>query len=145
MDYHCRHCGVDLDGGDIYEHYLAVEGDKDRALRAAKTYGWREENRLHFTKSVIVQPDRKPQHEECPACHGVNPLQGDGKDIGLKRCLIEHKEGNWYGIWKESDGTYRMYCFACDVWRSLRRGGGSSGGDERPSSQSGGDAQPSSR
>ena len=63
-------------------------------------------------------------------------------DIGLTRCLKEHKEGNWYGIWKNPDGTYGMYCFACDVWRSLRRGGGSSDG-ERSSSQSGGDARPS--
>lgn len=142
MGVHCRHCGADLDGGDIFEQCLVVEGDKDRALRAAKTYGWTEENKLRFTKVVIVQPDRKPQYEECPACHGVDPLRGDGTDIGLRRCLIEHKEGNWYGIWKgTTDGVYEMYCFACDAQRTLRRGGGSSDGDERPS----GDGRPSPR
>ena len=121
MDYRCRHCGTDLDGGDIFEQCLAVEGDRDKALRAAKAYGWTETNQLHFTKVVIVQPERKPQYEECPACHGMNPLQWEGTDIGLERCLKEHREGNWYGIWKESDGTFRQYCFACDTERTLTR------------------------
>lgn len=40
-------------------------------------------------------------------------------DIGLTRCLVEHREGGWYALWRNPDGTYGMYCFACDVERTI--------------------------
>ena len=74
MDYHCRHCGEDLDGGDIYEVYLAQTGDPKKALAWAKQHGWSETNRLHFRKSVIVQPEKEQQWVECPKCKGKWPF-----------------------------------------------------------------------
>ena len=40
----------------------------------------------------------------------------------LQTCLREHKEGNYYGIWKHPNGKpghYQMYCFACDAERAF--------------------------
>ena len=36
---HCPNCGVDLDGGSIYEHFLKEYGDEAKALETAKMYG----------------------------------------------------------------------------------------------------------
>jgi len=74
MDYHCSHCGEDLDGGDIYEHFLAETSNPVKALKIAKEYGWSETNKIRFVKSVMVQPDRDPQFEICPACKQKNPF-----------------------------------------------------------------------
>ena len=35
MDYHCCHCGEDLDGGDIYEYFLAETANPVKALKIA--------------------------------------------------------------------------------------------------------------
>ena len=78
MDYHCRHCGADLDGGDIYEHFLLAEGNPIEALRIAKMYGWSETDKRHFKKSVIVQPEGKPQYVECPECKQKDPFTPGG-------------------------------------------------------------------
>lgn len=76
-DYRCRHCGADLDKGDVYEVMLVqYGGDAKRALQAAKAYGWSESKRIHFNRSVIVQPDGRPQWVECPDCKGKDPLPG---------------------------------------------------------------------
>lgn len=114
MGLYCRHCGTDLDAGDVFERCLAREGDRDKALRMAKDYGWTETNRLHFTKVVTVQPEGKPQFDTCPECRGVNPLQCDFKDIGPTRCLVEHKEEGWMGVGE-------VYCFICDAMRTVRQ------------------------
>ena len=74
MDYHCRHCGEDLDGGDIYEVYLAQTGDPKKALAWAKQSGWSETDKRHFKKSVIVQPEGREQWVECPKCKGKWPF-----------------------------------------------------------------------
>jgi DNA-directed RNA polymerase subunit RPC12/RpoP len=66
--YICKHCGANLDGGDIFEHFMLEYRDHVRALKSAKAYGWTEKNRLHFSKFVTVQPDKGQQYEICPQC-----------------------------------------------------------------------------
>ncbi len=78
MDYHCRHCNMDLDGGDIYEHFLTETGDPKKALKFAKMYGWSETDKRHFKKSVIVQPEGSPQYVECPGCKQKEPFNPGG-------------------------------------------------------------------
>jgi len=91
MDYHCQHCGVDLDAGDVYQVIMEKFCyTPDQALIAARAYGWSETNKIHFLKSIIVQPDREPQYEECPSCKGKWPIKQpdppeasqNGKDQG---------------------------------------------------------------
>lgn len=80
--YNCRHCGADLDRGDVYDVLYKQNQALPAHLRksdaeirkAAATYGWSEKNRLHFTAEVIVQPDRGEQYMECPKCKGLDPL-----------------------------------------------------------------------
>ena len=69
-DYICKHCAANLDGGDIFEHFMLEYRDHVRALKSAKAYGWTEENRVHFSRFVTVQPDKGPQYEICPECKG---------------------------------------------------------------------------
>ena len=68
QSYICKHCGANLDGGDIFEHFMLEYRDHVRALKSAKAYGWREDNRIHFSRFVTVQPDKDPQYEICPEC-----------------------------------------------------------------------------
>lgn len=68
MDYLCQHCSENLDGGDIYEHFLKSMNHIE-ALESAKKYGWSETNKIHFTKAIIVQPDSSPQYSICPKCN----------------------------------------------------------------------------
>jgi len=70
-DYICKHCNANLDGGDIFEHFMLEYRDHIKALKAARSYGWSSENRIHFSKFIIVQPDKDPQYEICPECKGV--------------------------------------------------------------------------
>ncbi len=75
MAYACAHCGADLDRGDVLEHFTrACAGDTQRAARSASAYGWSESNRVHFTRSVIVQPAHGPQYVQCPECKARDPL-----------------------------------------------------------------------
>jgi hypothetical protein len=39
-----------------------------KALAAAKSYGWSETNKIHFSRAIIIQPDREPQYTICPDC-----------------------------------------------------------------------------
>ena len=64
----CPHCNKNLDGGDIYEYFFLEYKDHKKALASAKLYGWSETDKVHFNKSVIVQPDNGPQYMECPCC-----------------------------------------------------------------------------
>ena len=72
--YICKHCGANLDGGDIFEHFMLEYKDRVKALATAAAYGWSETNKLHFNRSIIVQPDREPQYEICPDCKKKWPL-----------------------------------------------------------------------
>lgn len=78
MDYICQHCNANLDEGDIFEYYLlCYSGDQKRALETAKDYGWSETNKIHFNRSVIVQPDKSPQYVICPDCKQKEPFKHD--------------------------------------------------------------------
>ena len=77
MDYTCKHCGVNLDDGDIFEHFLVKYMNYTKALNAAKQYGWSETNKIHFNRSVIVQPDNSPQYVICPHCKNKSPFKNE--------------------------------------------------------------------
>ena len=75
MAYRCRHCGADLDRGDALAHFAQLyPGDVEKATRSASAYGWSETNRVHFTRSVIVQPTNGPQFVRCPDCKAPDPF-----------------------------------------------------------------------
>ena len=75
MAYACVHCGADLDRGDALAHFTRLyAGDVQKARRSASAYGWSESNRVHFTRSVIVQPAHGPQYVQCPECKARDPL-----------------------------------------------------------------------
>ena len=74
MEYLCQHCGANLDEGDIFEHFMLKYNDRVKALASATSYGWSETDRIHFTRVIIVQPDREPQYETCPDCKKLWPL-----------------------------------------------------------------------
>ena len=59
--------------------------DVKKALRSAKAYGWTEKNRLHFSRFVIVQPDKDPQYETCPECKKLTKRMPD-------ICIYWHKQ-----------------------------------------------------
>jgi hypothetical protein len=69
----CKHCGTNLDGGDIYEYFLAKCGDKNKALSFARGYGWKETDKVRFHNSIIVQPDKEEQYVICSKCKSVIP------------------------------------------------------------------------
>ncbi|NDH68120.1 MAG: hypothetical protein EBY22_09530 [Gammaproteobacteria bacterium] len=76
MDYRCQHCNANLDSGDIFEYFLLYySGDQKKALKAANEYGWSEMNKLHFNRSIIIQPDRKEQYVICPECKQKDPFK----------------------------------------------------------------------
>jgi hypothetical protein len=76
----CRYCNFDLDGGDIYEvlkvHPLYMDRLDREIRKIAENYGWTDENKLHFNKSIIIQfnEHHKEQVEICPMCKGISPL-----------------------------------------------------------------------
>ena len=80
MDYTCQYCNMNLDGGDIYQHFLLKYSDKTKALASAKSYGWSETNKMHFNKSICIQPDRDPQYTICPFCKNKDPFK---PELGL--------------------------------------------------------------
>lgn len=75
ISYICQHCSANLDGGDIFEHFMLEYKDRAKALASAKAYGWSETNKIHFNRSVIVQPDKQPQYEICPDCKKMWPFK----------------------------------------------------------------------
>lgn len=68
MEYTCQHCGANLDEGDILEHFLLEYGDYTKAIETAMLYGWTESNKLHFSRSIIIQPEKGSQYTICPDC-----------------------------------------------------------------------------
>jgi DNA-directed RNA polymerase subunit RPC12/RpoP len=75
INYMCQHCGANLDEGDIFEHFMLQYEDRVKALEVAKKYGWSETNKIHFNRSVIVQPDRGEQYIICPECNTKWPFK----------------------------------------------------------------------
>ena len=72
----CRYCTENLDGGDVFEALRERYPDQTEAetLRAARSYGWRKEQPIRFSREVTVQTERgDPEFTICPVCHGVNP------------------------------------------------------------------------
>ena len=78
MDYLCRHCNANLDGGDIFEqlskepeyaHYTFSE-----LVIAALDYGWTVNLRKHFTHELLMKYINGSQAVICPMCEGVDPL-----------------------------------------------------------------------
>ena len=69
----CRHCGTDLDDGDILERLRMGEHDPQKLEEWAHCFGWTPSNRKRFTRVVTVQPLRGAQYEECPDCGGRWP------------------------------------------------------------------------
>ena len=67
----CKHCGVNLDGGDIYEYFFARYLNVEKALESAKKYGWKETDKIRFSNSIIVQPDNDEQYSICPKCNKI--------------------------------------------------------------------------
>ena len=63
-----------LDKGDIFEHFMSLYNDAKKAMTAAVLYGWSETNKIHFNRSIIVQPDRSPQYTICPDCKKTDPF-----------------------------------------------------------------------
>lgn len=77
----CRYCNNNLDDGDIYEvlskNDLYKHLSEDELLKIAGHYGYTTDNRIHFTKEMIIQFDNKPQIVICPFCNGIWPLKPD--------------------------------------------------------------------
>lgn len=78
----CRHCGFDLDRGDIYEclKYRSRTSPEEDLIDMARSFGWTPQYPKRFSKVVIVQDDAtRTQVEICPECKGESPLtQGCG-------------------------------------------------------------------
>jgi hypothetical protein len=74
MEYLCQHCGADLDEGDIFEYFFKEYNNHTEALKIAGYYGWCETNKKHFNRSIIIQPNKKPQYTICPDCEKKDPF-----------------------------------------------------------------------
>ena len=74
MSYICRHCGANLDMGDVFQHFYKQYNDYTKAIQAARNYGWSEKNQVHFTRSVIVQKEQGKPFEKCPECNNKDPF-----------------------------------------------------------------------
>lgn len=87
MNFICKHCNSNLDKGDVFEYFLAQNGilseeqgnecyekAKENAKMCATMYGWSENNKVHFTREVILQQNKGSQHTICPDCKNSNPL-----------------------------------------------------------------------
>lgn len=95
-EMNCRYCNKDLDGGDVYEylkmHPLYMDRSDKEIRKFARSYGWTEENRIHFDKSVIIHFDDryKEQITICPECKGIEPLKKDApKEYFVENTLIK--------------------------------------------------------
>ena len=78
--YLCQHCGANLNKGDIFEHFISLYNDARKAMKAAALYGWSETNKIHFNRSIIVQPDREGQHTIYPYCKKTDPFILPGEE-----------------------------------------------------------------
>lgn len=103
--YACRHCNSNLDDGDIFEYYLSKYNDHSKALSAASYHGWSETDKRHFTRDIIVQPDRLHQYIICPDCEKENPLI----DIDVKIDTIIEKANKLTNIFLNENKNTEMY------------------------------------
>lgn len=72
----CPHCGLDLNGEDIYEVMLRqTNGDADKALESASHYGWTPLNKCVFRKE-LYECGHGARTITCPECHGVWTTDG---------------------------------------------------------------------
>ena len=74
MEYTCQHCGANLDKGDIFECFFNECNDYIEAVIIAGYYGWSENNKIHFNRSLIIQPDDSEQYTICPDCKVKDPF-----------------------------------------------------------------------
>ena len=72
MDYRCRHCASDLDAGDVLDHFLK-KYKPEKAIRAARQYGWCVSTPIRFDRSIILQGE-EGQYSICPDCGGRDPF-----------------------------------------------------------------------
>lgn len=69
----CLHCGSDLNGERVYDHFLKeYGGDWQKALAAASMYGCRK-GYGRFSKSIYVtsydtEGNKLPKYWKCPEC-----------------------------------------------------------------------------
>jgi len=74
---YCPNCGVDLDGGSIYEHFLKEYGDEQKALKTAKAYG-ADKDHGQWGRAIglyDIHLDRTVAHK-CPDCNHVWRIDG---------------------------------------------------------------------
>jgi hypothetical protein len=74
VEYTCQHCGANLDQGDIFECFFNECNDYIEAVIIAGYYGWSENNKIHFNRSLIIQPDHSEQYTICPDCKVKDPF-----------------------------------------------------------------------
>lgn len=69
----CVHCGFDLNGERVFDHFLKMYGgDKIKALAVASMYGCREDFG-RFGKEIYTKPydnnwNKLPPYYRCPEC-----------------------------------------------------------------------------
>ena len=73
--YSCRHCGANLDKGDVLQHFMSKYSDPTQAMERAAMHGWSDTNQVHFNRSCIVQPENAPQYAVCPDCKTKDPFR----------------------------------------------------------------------
>lgn len=66
----CPKCNKNLEGQDIFEFFFERYQDEERALSAAKMYGWTKENPCCFRLVIGMYSleDDKTTHWKCPEC-----------------------------------------------------------------------------
>lgn len=72
----CRYCKINLSKGDVYEILKnAYQKSDEDTIKMAKSYGWTPQNRIHFSKEVIIHfsDQHKSQIQICPDCKGISP------------------------------------------------------------------------
>jgi len=73
----CKYCGLDLDGGDIYEVLKREypEESEEILLEWAKNYGWTTETKKRFSKEIGHEhpdiTDDGVAYYTCPRCNKI--------------------------------------------------------------------------
>jgi hypothetical protein len=65
-----------LSNGEIFESLKnTYQKSDEETIKMAKQYGWTPDNKIHFSREIIVQFDdrNKPQVQFCPDCNGISP------------------------------------------------------------------------
>ena len=73
--YSCQHCSANLDKGDVFQHFMSKYDDRTKSFESASRYGWSDANKVHFNRSVAVQPENSPQYTICPDCKTTDPFK----------------------------------------------------------------------